>query len=161
MNKSYFVKIYFLRCHATMFEYGAFSHKIEYLKKKIGELLVQELRQFCLMSEFWILAAAGWTLTDPQYLQNAITPKPLELKSWTIERMFILHHMSQVTSHVSPVTCHLSCLNCPMTPFLILQNQLDKNGASLGRVWDQQGLPRLVFWASSLSIWRSLGSLEN
>ena len=96
----------------------------------------------------WVVSgrAAGWTVTDTKDLQNIITPKPLKLKSGTIETMFILHHMSQVTSHMSPVTCHLSCVTCHMSPFVLLQKQLDKNEASLGRVCDQRGLPCLVFF---------------
>ena len=47
--------------------------------------------------------------TFPPNLHNIITPKPWELESWNIERMFTPHHMSyvrcqSVTLQVSGVT---------------------------------------------------------
>ena len=46
---------------------------------------------------------------------NVITPKPLELESWSFERMFILHHVSCVPCHMSPVTYYMCCITCHLS----------------------------------------------
>ena len=42
----------------------------------------------------------------PPNLQNILTPKPLELRTWNCEIMFTTFCVSRVTCHMSCVTCH-------------------------------------------------------
>ena len=80
-------------------------------------------------------------------------PKPSELESWNLERMFTPHpvscvkcHVSRVMCHVSRVTCHVSRVNCHMSFFFffIVKKIWQSGGASRWRVCYQRGLPRLV-----------------
>ena len=78
----------------------------------------------------------------PPYLQGTFTPKPYELGSWKIERMFTSLHVSNVTCYMSHVTCHVS----HVTIFSLSQSGRD----SLLRVCYQRRLPRLVWiWNQS------------
>ena len=56
-------------------------------------------------------------------------------------------HVSGVTCHVSPVTCHMSRVR-----FYFFWGGGQSGEASQGRVCYQRGLPRLVYYTSSLSV---------
>ena len=53
-------------------------------------------------------------LSDPlvKISANTLNPKPEELGSWNVERIFILYYVSCVMCHFSCVMCHVSCVMC-------------------------------------------------
>ena len=72
-----------------------------------------------------------------KYIQNLVNPKPEEVESWKLRRMFIPHN-------VSHVMCHLSCVTCKKKKYYPSEKNGQNGGISQWRVCYQQGLPRLV-----------------
>ena len=68
----------------------------------------------------WPGVAGAVLLGHPfvQNLQYTLNPKPKELRSWNLERMFTPHHVSHVRCHLSGFRCQVSSvlIGCPQPP---------------------------------------------